>query len=365
MKPPAAPRPRRPGNTDDGRESPRPAVARPVSPRPKARPQPADRGVPIKGRTVQSGAQSPRRRVSSAQHGPAPTTGVRPVSTGRVAAEGSTAREAPASSGEQALIPVTTLGRSVGATKVPVLSTGMAARLAEQKAMRRHRLVRKIAIWAVSVSFALVGAWVVFGSSLLALDVGQVTVSGIGTSVDAAAVKSAVAAHEGTPLARLNTSDLRDELLEIANVKEVQITRLWPAGLSVEVVAREPLAAVPVDGGFALLDSEAVVVSTVEQAPAELPLITIPLTGDDRRTLAAALGVLGSLTPELTAEVASITAATQDAVTLTLRDGAVVEWGGAQDSELKVRVLMTLRSAEESKGARVFDVSAPTYPITR
>jgi cell division protein FtsQ len=42
-----------------------------------------------------------------------------------------------------------------------------------------------------------------------------------------------------------------------------------------------------------------------------------------------------------------------------------VEWGSADRNALKARVLLTLRSAPASAGAAVFDVSAPTLPITR
>jgi len=42
-----------------------------------------------------------------------------------------------------------------------------------------------------------------------------------------------------------------------------------------------------------------------------------------------------------------------------------VEWGSADQNALKARVVQTLRNAEASRGAAVFDVSAPTTPITR
>ena len=55
----------------------------------------------------------------------------------------------------------------------------------------------------------------------------------------------------------------------------------------------------------------------------------------------------------------------QDTVHLVLADGAQVEWGSADDTALKARVLQTLRAAPASAGAAVYDVSAPTMPITR
>lgn len=253
----------------------------------------------------------------------------------------------------------------MGTGKIAVLSTGMAERLAEQKAMRRHRLVRRVAAWTGALAVLLGASWVLFASSLFAFDPDHLVVEGSGTTVDMAAVVAVVTEHEGTSLALLSTTTIHDEIMGVQNIRDVSVVRQWPTGLAVEVVAREPVASVPVEGGFALLDRDAVTVATVGEAPPELPVIAIPLTGEDGRTLDAALEVLASLPPELTAEVGSISAATQDAVTLTLRDGVVVEWGASSDSALKVQVLTTLRSNEVSAGSQVFDVSAPTFPITR
>ncbi|WP_169925355.1 cell division protein FtsQ/DivIB [Sanguibacter antarcticus] len=248
---------------------------------------------------------------------------------------------------------------------MPVISTGMAERLAEQKAMRRHRLVRRALVVTSVVAFLSGAAWAVLYSSLLSFDADRLTVDGTGSSVDAAAIVAVVAEYDGTSLALVDTVTLRGELLEVPNVRDVSISRQWPSGLAVVVVAREPVAAVPVADGVALLDQDAVQVGVVAVAPPELPLITIPLTGEDRRTLEAALVVLNSLPDDLAAEVGSLSATTQDSVTLTLRDGVVVEWGSSQESELKSQVLATLRTAEVSRGSSVFDVSAPTFPITR
>lgn len=241
----------------------------------------------------------------------------------------------------------------------------MSERHAEQKAMRRHRVTRLVIAWGATAVVVAAVTWALFASDMLSFDADHLVVKGTGTTVDMNAVVAVVAKLEGTSLALVDISDLREEILQVPNIRDVSIQRQWPSGLAVDVVAREPVAAIPVEGGMALMDQDAVVVDTVPEAPAELPVINIPLTGDDERTLDAALAVLKSLPDELRAEVASIAAASQDAVTLTLRDGVVIEWGSSHDSALKAQVLATLRLAEVSKGAAVFDVSAPTFPITR
>ncbi len=106
-------------------------------------------------------------------------------------------------------------------------------------------------------------------------------------------------------------------------------------------------------------------VATVGNAPKGVPVVTVPLEAADHRALDAVLAVLGALPEKLGAQVTAAQASTQDTVELTLKHDVRVVWGSAQDSSLKVRVLEALRSAKQTRGAHVFDVSAPTLPVTR
>jgi hypothetical protein len=60
--------------------------------------------------------------------------------------------------------------------------------------------------------------------------------------------------------------------------------------------------------------------------------------------LRAALVVIGSLSPALRLRVEVVEAPTPDSVTLGLRDGRTVVWGGAGDSAAKARALGPLLS---------------------
>ncbi|MFF3064371.1 cell division protein FtsQ/DivIB [Oerskovia sp. NPDC057915] len=246
-----------------------------------------------------------------------------------------------------------------------MVSTGMADRLAEKAAMRRHLLRNRILGWAAAVLAVVAGVWVVLFSPLLGTDPAKVEISGEGTVIDVAQVEQAVARVDGVPLPRVDTIGLRDAILDLNGVRDVRILRVWPDGLSVTLESREPVAAVPHEGAFALLDRDGVQVATVDAVPDGLPEIGVTLDEKGARSLHAARIVLNALPPELRAEVAEVTAPTQDAVTMTLRDGAVVEWGNEEDAALKVRVLQALRALPENQGVTLFDVSAPTMPISR
>ncbi|MBE7698948.1 FtsQ-type POTRA domain-containing protein [Oerskovia sp. Sa1BUA8] len=270
----------------------------------------------------------------------------------------------PSSTGPLPLVRPQGVGR--GARPVDrVVSTGMADRLAEKAAMRRHRLRTRILAWSAAVAVVVAGVWVVMFSPVLGTDPAKVSITGEGTVIDLAQVQGVVSGAAGVPLPRVDTIGLRDEILGLNGVRDVQILRAWPDGLTVTLESREPVAAVPDEGRFALLDRDGVRVATVDAVPDGLPEIGVTLDEQGARSLRAARIVLNVLPPELRAEVAEVTAQTQDAVEMTLRDGAVVEWGNEEDAALKVKVLQALRALPDNQGVRLFDVSAPTMPITQ
>jgi cell division protein FtsQ len=253
----------------------------------------------------------------------------------------------------------------------PVVSTGSVARFAERARARRTIARRHLVAGATAAVVVLALGWLLFGSPVLALDPAGVTVQGAGSVVAVDQVQAVVAAHARTPLPRLDTVALRDELLDVPGVREARVTRAWPTGLTVTLVAREPVAAVPVaaDGsehpaaGFALLDQDGVQVGRVDAAPDGLPVVDVPV--GDKRTLAAVLGVLQLLPADLLVQVQGVSAHTQDTVTMQLRDGVRVDWGSAHETPLKIAVLGALRASPAAAGASVIDVSAPRLPITK
>lgn len=234
-------------------------------------------------------------------------------------------------------------------------------RLAERTRARRRLAWRKVLLLAAAVTVLAGTAWAVLVSPLLALEVADVTVTGVGegTTVAHEDVMAVVARREGTPLARLETGELVADLTQITTVRSAQITRAWPNGLRVDVVPRVPVAVAPGDDGVVLLDVEGVVVGTAAEPPEELPNVTVPLA-DERagQTLAAVLSVLAELPADLRAEVATAGAANPAAITLELADGATVRWGGPEESDLKAAVLAVLRERE----AGVYDVTVPRAP---
>ncbi|MFE7407884.1 cell division protein FtsQ/DivIB [Isoptericola sp. NPDC057559] len=315
--------------------------------RPPAPPRPGPGKRPATGAT------------RSASSRPAPATAptgapsARASRAPRTAARG-TERAEPARTQATAVVPA-------GLEVSPRVSTAMADRLAERTAMRRHRAWRRVLAWVLAVVLVVGLGVAALWSPVLALEKAQVSVSGVDQYVDEGAVREIVEAPDGTPLPRLDTVSLREQVLRLRGVKDVRIARSWPHGLAVEVTPRVPVAAVPDGDGLALLDSSGVRVATRGSAPQGLPQVDVPL--DDALALQAALHVLAALPPGLAKQVEQVSADTQDAVTTVLDDGTTVVWGGSSRLALKVEAVRTVRKLDD--GARTIDVSSPELPVTR
>ena len=335
----------------------RPTVPRQPAPAPARRP-PAPRPQPADetGRTA-------ARPTTGPTPAPRPSTGSTPASRPTT---GPTPAPRPTTGSQRNVSTYSASGRRLSATPgatPPVVSTTSLARFAERARARRTVARRQVIGVAGGVVAVLALAWLLLLSPVLALDPTEVTVTGAGSVVAVDEVKAVVDKRADVPLPRLDTITMRDEILDVPGVREARVMRDWPHGVSVTIVAREPVAAVPDGSRFALLDMDGVQVGRVDSAPKGLPVVDVPV--GEKRTLAAVLAVLEQLPDDLLADVRTVAAHTQDTVTMTLRDGVRVDWGSAARTPLKISVLSTILDSKEGKDVKVVDVSAPELPVTR
>jgi cell division protein FtsQ len=222
--------------------------------------------------------------------------------------------------------------------------------------------------------FALAGlgviagvAWVLFDSQLLA--VRSVAVTGA-RLVPASEVVAAANVPPGTPLARVNVAQVTQRVDAIRQVSSATVTKDWPDALTITIRERTPAVAVRMTGGgYDLVDPAGVIVRWAADKPAALPLYLTSVSGSALRGdpgVATAAAVLAELPSWLRRSIASLTAGTaggsgQDQVTLYLRDGKTVLWGGTDQAAEKERELAILIRDP----ARYYDVSAPGTVVTR
>ncbi|GAB2683364.1 cell division protein FtsQ/DivIB [Thalassiella azotivora] len=254
---------------------------------------------------------------------------------------------------------VAAAGTAVRDTARSVVSRTSVRRFAERAREERRRVLRRVG-WVLAASVVLAAAaWVLLWSPWLAVD--EVSVQGT-ERVAPAEVQQAASSAVGVPLARVDLGAVEDDVRGLVRVLDATVERDWPSGLRVRVVERRPVAVVPAgEGALDVVDGEGVVLESVNEPPAGLPLVQVDVATAGPRTVVEAVAVLTAMPPALRGRVTTLSAASRDSVTLELADGSQVVWGSAEDSELKAMVLEVLLQ----RPAEVYDVSAPDTPVTR
>jgi cell division protein FtsQ len=250
-----------------------------------------------------------------------------------------------------------------GKTRAGVLSrhtvSSTSVRRFAERARRRRRLTLRNALWlGAGVAVVLLAAWVALFSPLLTVRTIDVT----GTErLPVGVVKNLADGAKGVPLSRVDVSQVSEEVLALPGVRDATVQRAWPSTLRIQVVERKPLAAVPTEQGFQLVDGEGVVLDTVAKPPEGIPQVSVDVASAGSQTVREVAAVLQALPGDLRSQVSGAGATSRDSVTLKLTSGATVVWGSADDSPRKVKILQALLETD----AKVYDVSAPELPVTR
>jgi len=220
---------------------------------------------------------------------------------------------------------------------------------------RRRPSGKAVVFAAIGITIVAVLAWALLGSRLLV--VRSVRVTGGGRAVPAAQVLAAAGVRYGMPLIRVNTGTIARRVEALRQVQSVQVSKDWPSTIVIAVQPRTPVFAVPVPGGYALVDRFGVSVRDVTGRPAGLPLLIVnagaTLPGSPAVRTAAI--VLTELPPRVARQVRDVTATSPSAVSVTLADRSVVVWGGTDRAKEKAKELTVLMH----RHARNYDVSDP------
>lgn len=216
---------------------------------------------------------------------------------------------------------------------------------------RRRRIVWLSAIGAVVLLIG--GTTAAAYSPLFAVE--KITVLGA-TTLDAAAVEAALAEQVGTPLALVDSSEVKAALLAFPLIETYALEAKPPHDLTVRIVERTPVGVIRSDAGYTLVDAAGVALATTSDQPAGQPLLEID-GGTDSVAFESAGLVVRSVPADVRALLTGVSATTADDVTLTLSSGLTVVWGSSEDSPMKSEVLTkTLLSNPE---ASTIDVTSP------
>jgi cell division protein FtsQ len=255
-----------------------------------------------------------------------------------------------------------------GAARAEARKAARARKRYERGEVRRftRRSRNRRAAWLTVLGvFALLFGLVAVAVYSPALALKTVRVEGAST-VSAAEVKNAVKGQLGTPLALLDLQRIKTELAKFPLIRSYVTEAVPPNTLIIHIVERSPIGALSDASGFVVVDPAGVTISRSEERPEGLPIID---TGSaDTRSVAfrSAVSVLLALPSSVLSTVDTVTATTNDDVTLVLSGvGQKVVWGSADRSAMKARVLADLIAHEDPGAAVEFDVSAPNNAVVR
>ena len=238
---------------------------------------------------------------------------------------------------------------------------------------RARKLLYTVSALAI---IAVLYVVLVFFSPLLATQ--KITVRGA-SLLETTQVEQKLEPLRGVPLTRIDEKKVRELIGQDNVIRSVQVESRPPHELVVTLKERTAVAVVKQGDTYHTVDSDGVsLLESATQPDTSVPLVRFsgddPQTSAEFHTISTALSAMPS---ELLAQVKEASATSTSSITLTLRDNTTVQWGTAEESELKAKVLLSLRQAiakraqeENSSEAQtqkvaVYDVSAPRVPVTR
>ena len=238
---------------------------------------------------------------------------------------------------------------------------------------RARKLLYTVSALAI---IAVLYVVLVFFSPLLATQ--KITVRGT-SLLETTQVEQKLEPLRGVPLTRIDEKKVRELIGQDNVIRSVQVESRPPHELVVTLKERTAVAVVKQGDTYHTVDSDGVsLLESATQPDTSVPLVRFsgddPQTSAEFHTISTALSAMPS---ELLAQVKEASATSTSSITLTLRDNTTVQWGTAEESELKAKVLLSLRQAiakraqEESSSeaqtqkVTVYDVSAPRVPVTR
>ena len=235
-------------------------------------------------------------------------------------------------------------------------------RFARRQWARRWVVLRAVLVGLLVVGAVALGVYALYFSSWLQVE--GADVSGTSQLTDDE-VLAAAAVPTGEALARVDLDAIEARVKRLTAVKSVDVSRQWPHDVHIEIVERRAIAVVGEGSSYVLLADSGDTFTydgMPKQPPADLPRVQVS-SGADRLALEEAAHVVTALDPDVAGRVDHLEVETADEIRLVLTDDRVVEWGSADLSDEKARVLLELLKAKPD--VQTYDVSVPSLPVTK
>jgi cell division septal protein FtsQ len=238
-------------------------------------------------------------------------------------------------------------------------------RIAIRRAQGRRRL--RIVLAVLGISIAVAGGYALTQSPLLDLD--EIGVAGVFGS-EADAVRRAAELQTGTPMIELDLPAATHSVEALPWVRSAKVERNWPAGVTIEVIRRTPIAALPVgDGTSVLVDADGVAIERVDDVSVGLFTIAIAAVGElgDVQTQALPLLELVQIIPadlELWIETVGLRPG-DGGLEIDLVGSAVVDLGDTRSLPEKLEALRAMLASVDLACVAEFDLRVADIPLAK
>ncbi|MCC3333340.1 FtsQ-type POTRA domain-containing protein [Nocardia abscessus] len=167
-------------------------------------------------------------------------------------------------------------------------------------------------------------------------------------------VRDVLEIPSGRSMLRIDTTPVARRVASIPKVRTARVQRVFPSTVRVTVVERTAVLFYDSPQGAHLLDADGVEFA-VEPTPIGVPKLITEHPGDADPLTRAAVSILAIVPPALAVQVSEVAARSISDISLNLKDGRTVLWGGTNDAERKSAVVLPLLT----RPGTVFDVSSP------
>ncbi|NQE72188.1 cell division protein FtsQ/DivIB [Nocardia gamkensis] len=211
---------------------------------------------------------------------------------------------------------------------------------------------RRIRLWGL-LSVCVLAVLCVIAWFTPALSVRTVRIEGA-VAVPEQQVRDLLEIPSGRSMLRIDTNAVARRVVSIPKVRSARVQRIFPSTVRVTVVERAAVLYYDSPQGAHLLDADGVEFA-VEPAPIGVPKLVTGHPGGADPVTAAAVAILAIVPPALAVQVSEVAARSISDISLNLKDGRTVLWGGSNDAERKAAVVLPLLT----RPGTVFDVSSP------
>lgn len=231
--------------------------------------------------------------------------------------------------------------------------------------MRRPRLRNAPGIFLVVALIGLTGY--ILGWSK-ALEIRSLEISAAGNEALIAPILIPKDVHIGLPMARVSNARITHDLAKFTWISEIKVRRRWFAhDLKVIISERRAIAQYQDNHGVMQYFDATGINFITPNPPIGIPNINFAVENDSARSSVATF--LAQTPPEFTAKMSALTVDSQNQISLitslTGHSNLNIDWGAANQIELKVQVLRRLLNLPENKKIVNVDLSNPLDPVVK